>query len=873
MSGVVDRFGSLLAAWSAWLCRAPRIVLAIALVLSAVLLAYAARELRMHTDTTDIISDELPSRQDYIALRAAFPQLVGSLIVVIDGITPEVADDARARLADRLARDPGRFPWVFAPGGDAFFARNGLLYAELADLETLSDRLVRAQPLLGPLARDPSLGGLASALDLVARAPPDAREGASVEPLLAALAAAFDAAAAGRFHRLAWAELLGGTDPAGNRRLLLLQPVLERGSLAPARPAIDAVRGAADELGIDEAHGLRLRLTGPVALEHEELMSVARGAARASVLALVMVAVVLGVGLGSVRLVFAAIATLLVGLVATAAFAALAVGDLNLISIAFVVLYVGLGIDYSVHLCLRYRELRAGGEAHAQALHDAVQAVGSSLVLCAITNSVGFFAFYPTTFKGVAELGLISGTGMWIALFLSVSLLPVLLTLWPYDPSRHARPWRAVALAPRLPPRAVIAGAVLLAAGSLALLPRARFDSNPLNLRAPDSESVATFRELLERPESSPFTLAWLARDLATARAAAASLDGHPAVAHARTIEDLVPQRQDEKLAVIDDLGFVLGPTLSSRAPAQETVEDLAAALPALEASLRRVADAGFAQARPAVDALAAARAAIERAPPAERDTRAAALDESVLFGLRFQLARLREAMQAQPVTLDDLPETLAALWRSADGQYRVEIAPAENLAQPGATERFVADVREVLPHATGLPVIQQEAGAAVAGAFTQALVTALVAVALLTFLLMRSVRDSVLVLTPVLLGTLLTVAATVVFDMPFNFANVIALPLLLGICVDNGIHIVHRHRAGPSPGGLLASSTARAVVVSALTTIVTFGNLAFSGHPGMASMGRLLAIGLTLGLACSLLTLPALLEWHETARAREGVR
>lgn len=872
MSGVVDRFGVLLAAWSGWLCRAPRTVLAIALVLSALLLAYAVRELRMHTDTTDIISDELPSRQDYIALREAFPQLVGSLIVVIDGETPELAEDARARLAERLAQDPARFPWVFAPGGDEFFARNGLLYAELDDLETLADRLTEAQPLLGPLARDPSLQGLASALDLVARAPPDARDDAGVAPLLAALAESFEAAADGRFHRLAWAELLGGADPAGNRRLLLVQPVLDRGSLAPARTAIEAVRGAAAGLGIDEAHGLRVRLTGPIALEHEELIGVARGATRASLLALVMVAVVLGVGLGSARLVFAAIATLLVGLVATAAFAAVAVGDLNLISIAFVVLYVGLGIDYSVHLCLRYRELRANGEEHAPALRHAVQAVGSSLVLCAITNSVGFFAFYPTTFKGVAELGLISGTGMWIALFLSVSLLPVLLTLWPYDPRRHAHPWRVFPLAPRLPPRAVIAGAVVLALGSLALLPRARFDSNPLNLRAPESESVTTFRELLERPESSPSALAWLATDLESAREAAASLRGHPVVAHARTIEDLVPEAQQDKLAVIGDLRFVLGPTLSSRAAAGRAAGDPAAALPALAASLGRVADAGFAQAREAADALAAARAQIERAPPAERAARAEALDESVLFGLRFQLARLREAMQAQPVALDDLPAPLAALWRSPDGRYRVEIAPAENLAQRGATERFVDDVRAVLPHATGLPVIQQEAGDAVARAFTQALVTALVAVALLTFLLMRSFRDSVLVLTPVLLGTLLTVATTVVLDMPFNFANVIALPLLLGICVDNGIHIVHRHRAGPSPGGLLASSTARAVVVSALTTIVTFGNLAFSGHPGMASMGRLLTIGLSLGLACSLLTLPALLEWQES-RARGDAR
>jgi len=186
--------------------------------------------------------------------------------------------------------------------------------------------------------------------------------------------------------------------------------------------------------------GLRVRLTGPVALEYEELVSVARGATLAAVLALVMVSVVLRVGLGSTRLVLVSIATLIAGLVVTAAFAAATVGDLNLISIAFVVLYIGLGFDYCIHLCLRYRELREQDTPHAPALEQAVSDVGSSLVLCAITSSVGFFAFYPTTFKGVSELGFISGSGMWIALFLSLSLLPVLLTLWPFAPSP---PWRS----------------------------------------------------------------------------------------------------------------------------------------------------------------------------------------------------------------------------------------------------------------------------------------------------------------------------------------------------------------------------------------------------------------------------------------------
>jgi hopanoid biosynthesis associated RND transporter like protein HpnN len=853
-------FGKALAVWTRWLCRRPRTVAMIALLLTAALVPYTAARLHMHTDTTDIISDKLPSRQDYLEYRAAFPQLIGSLIVVIDGETPELAEDARARLAGRLAGAPERFPWIYAPGGDPYFAHNGLLYLELDSLEALADRLATVQPLLGPLARDPTLHGVANALDLLARAPAGA-DRSQADPVLDALRVAFEAAAAGRFHRLGWSSMLGTPQSGDAQRLLLVQPQLSTGRLAPGRSAVEAVRAAARELQIDEAHGLHVRLTGPVALEYEELVSVARGALLAAVLALVMVSVVLGVGLGSTRLVLASIATLIAGLVATAAFAAATVGDLNLISIAFVVLYIGLGFDYCIHLCLRYRELREQDAAHGAALEQAVSDVGSSLILCAITSSVGFFAFYPTTFKGVSELGFISGSGMWIALFLSLSLLPVLLTLWPFTPSPRPTHWRAMPIAPKLPPRAVAGVAIALAVGSVLLLPRVRFDSNPLNLRDQHSESVTTYRELLAQPDRSPLTLAAIAPDLETARAAAAATRTLPSVARALTIDDLIPKQQPEKLAVIDDLRLLVGPALTAPGRPDETDDDPVAGLASLQKALASLASS-HAPAQPASDALNALVSRLGSLPESERAARTTELDASVLFGLRFELARLRDALQARPVAEADLPRELAALWRSADGRYRVEIDPAEDLASAAASERFVTEVHTILPHATGLPVIQREAGRSIVSAFRQAFITALIAIAVLTWVLMRRLRDTVLVLTPVLLGTLLTVGTTVLLDMPFNFANVIALPLLLGICVDNGMHIVHRHRSGHAPEGVLATSTARAVVVSALTTVVTFGNLAFSSHPGMASMGRLLALGLAFGLACSLLTLPALLDW-----------
>jgi hopanoid biosynthesis associated RND transporter like protein HpnN len=455
-------------------------------------------------------------------------------------------------------------------------------------------------------------------------------------------------------------------------------------------------------------------------------------------------------------------------------------------------------------------------------------------------------------------------------LFLSLTLLPALLRLFPFTPSQRARRWVAMPIAQTLPAVPVAATAVALAVGALLLLPRVRFDSNPLDLRDQDSESVKTYRELLADPQRSPLTLAAVAPDLATARADANALRDRPTVARTLTIDDLIPADQDDKLAVISDLRLVMGPTLASAHRDANVSVDPSMGFAKLKESMHALAST-YASAAPASAALEQLESTIASLPEAERSARIAELDRSILFGLRFELARLRMALQPRPVDVDDLPAELAALWRSADGRYRVEITPAEDLNGAGASARFVEQTRSVLPHATGLPVIQIEAARSIVGAFRQAFITALVAISIIAWILMRRLRDTILVLTPVLLGTLLTVGATVVLDMPFNFANVIALPLLLGICVDNGIHIVHRHRSGHTPGGVLTSSTARAVVVSAHTTVVTFGNLAFSGHPGMASMGRLLALGLAIGLACSLLTLPALLDWNApSARMRD---
>lgn len=922
---------------------APWVALGFALV-TALLILGPVRRLGIDTDTAEMISDRLLWRQTYDGYKEAFPQYVDELVVVIDGETPDLADRARRRLAERLRERPDLFPGVHLPGGGPFFRRHALLYLSEEELASVAESLERYGPWLRRLERDPSLGGFLAILEALLADVRRGREELDPAPLLGAAAEAFAAPLEWRFHQVSWQELMWGRRATEEERraFLLVQPRLEYGSPIPAEAPVKRIRGLVEELRLVPEHGVRVRLTGSVAMKHEELLAVMRGGGRAGLLALLAVSLILYLGLRSARLMAASVVTLVAGLAATAGFAAVAVGHLNLISVAFAVLFIGLGIDYAIHLCLRYRELRREAGSHAPALAAAAADVGPSVALSALTTAACFYAFVPTEFTGVSELGLISGTGMFIGLVATLVLLPALLTIWsprtepasdrgeprsappPEGPPEGGRPaaggprgggpppggpsgaaesgpldrvaaagrrlGRTLAAAPRRHPRRVLALAGVLGLVGLFLLPGLRFDPNPLNLRDPESESVATYLELLADSAASPLTLAILEPGADSARAAARRVARLDAVREAITLDDFVPGGQEEKRERIAEIAEILGPPPGAEGEGSGADGSRRGVAARGRAGLAGVAgregppDAGLAEVRALLGSLAGFRpfaspeaagaarylgfqvrawlARAESRSPGVRARMLEDLEESLVGSLPGRIAALRASLRPGRVEWADLPPELVERWVSPEGLHRVEVLPGENVARTEALRRFVEAVRTVAPDATGAPVVQLEAGNAVVRAFRKALLYAVLATVGLLSLALRRVRDVVFVVLPLLLAGLLTVAVSVALGPPLNFANIVALPLLLGVGVDNGIHMVHRARAAPpAHGDLLRTSTARAVVFSSLTTVAGFGSLALSGHPGTASMGVLLTVGMAAVLVCTLAVLPALLR------------
>ncbi len=837
---------------------------ALAVLLAGLALAafsgwYASSHMGVSTDTDLMFSAELPWRKRSIEMARDFPQFQDLIVAVVDARTPEEADATAAALAKAAGADTRHFRSVRRPDASPFFDKYGLLLLEPARLAELMDKTIDAQPFLGQLVADPSARGLFSALALLGMGV--TKEDTNLTPYQAPLKAfhvALTDILAGKPQPLSWQNLLGGdlTDLAGRFRFVLLQPRLDHTALEPGGDATAALRRMIPDLEFVKVGTARVRVTGQVPMADEEFATVATGAVEGMIISAVLVTICLFLAVWSWRLIIPILLTLGLGLMLTLLFAAVAVGTLNVISVGFGILFLGMAVDFGIQFSVRYREYRliSGDPATAMAL--TARLAGPQMLLAALASAAGFLGFLPTDFAGVAELGLIAGGGMLIGFACSVTFLPAVITL--FRP-RGEQEEVGFAWAAPLDPvvtrgRWVILGAsALLVVAGMVLIPRLSFNADPLGTKDPNTEAVRTLRELIESPLTNPYTVDILVRNQAEVTAMADRLRSLPTVSGVISLLSFVPPNQPEKLALIADANTILAPTLNARV----------SAAPVTAEEVRLAAETALAQIEPAMAKLPNDHPladigrdlkALAKAPEAILVSANAALTRF----LPAQLERLRMSLTAEPVTRETVPETIARDWVAPDGRLRMQVNATDEALAAGAIKEFAAQVRTVAPEAGG-PAIKIDATSdTIVGAFRSASITALIVIAAMLMVVQRRVLDVALVMAPLLLSSLLTLLVVVVIGMKLNFANIIALPLLLGVGVSYNVYFVMNWREGLS--NPLGSATTRAVVFSALTTAMAFGALALSGHPGTASMGLLLLISLGCTLVSSLVFLPALL-------------
>ncbi|ACB81806.1 hopanoid biosynthesis associated RND transporter like protein HpnN [Methylorubrum populi BJ001] len=836
------------------------LVLVAAALLTVAGAGAAAHLFRINTDVERLIEPSVPWRQDEIAFEKAFPQRTNLVAAVIDGQTPEIAEEAAARFAEALKSHRSEIETVYRPDGGPFFDRNGLLLMSQEELEQTTQRLIEQQGLLGPLAADPSLRGVMRVLTLGVKG---VKSGdAKLEDLAQPMTQIDDTLRKvldGQRARMSWQTLLAGgrSETTDTRKFVMIQPVLDYNALEPGREATKLIRRVAAEQNIDAAHGLRIRLTGPVAVADDEFATLADDAFLNYSLTTAAIVLFLGLALRSAPLVAAVLITTFAGLVVTAALGLLMVGELNPISVAFAALFVGLGIDFGIQFAVRYRADRYELGSVDAALRGAARGVGWSLTLAAVSLLAGFFAFLPTQFRGVSELGLIAGVGMIVAYLFSLTLLPALIAV--FNPKGEKRAvettWMAGVDHWIIEHRKwVLIFVGLITVAGIPLLLKLPFDSNPMHLRSPKVESIATYLDLIKDPATSPNSIDVLAPNVEAVPALSERLLKLDSVAKVISIDTFVPRDQDQKLATIQETAQLLAPALNpARKPPPPTDAENVKALKDTAAALKTIASGDAAGAKAAAR-LSGTLDTLADAPAEKREAASVALTTD----LKTLMSRLSGLLDPKKITLDNLPKPLKAEWVTSDGRARIEVHPKGDSNDDQVLRHFAKEVLSIDPHATGAPVATTESSYTILGAFVQAGLTALALIFILLSVALRKPWDVAMTLGPLVLATLWTLMALKVIGMPLNFANIIALPLMLAVGVAFHIYYVIAWRAGVVD--MLASSLTRAIFFSALTTGTAFGSLMLSSHPGTASMGELLALSLFFTLVAAFFVVPAFL-------------
>lgn len=905
--------GRLLAAWARLATARPWATIAVFVLLAAASAFYTGARLEFRSDRSDLVDPSTPWQQRYAAFKRAFPRW-DDAVVVVDLSTAADAAAGEAYLAaleSRLRADPAHFKAVTA-GFDRAAAPPGLIYSgTLAQVREAVDELKRAAPVLA----QPSLAALLELSLLGGDRLPLAQQRE-----LAGLLERIHAAGARRADGRGADDLsvLGFDAARGTQRLVSstgrLATVLVSLRREGAREgdglggAIRALRGHLKALRADPRFtGIRAGVTGVPVLESDETAQSTRDAAIASAISLGLIAILMLVAYHGFVVPMLAVASLLIGMALSFAWATFAVGHLQLLSVTFASILLGLGIDVAIHLIARLELVHPDHDHLAHAIEETFRGVGPGILTASITVAAAAGAMAFTSFSGVGEMGVIAAGGMILCTIAIMTAFPAMLMVIrrPEDRLRehgagtdHPFMGRLGIAFHRRPRTILVAGAILFAvAGWLGT--RVRYDPDLQRLMPDTTESIVWQNALDADDSKSVWHAVVVAPDEAAARELTARLRALPLVAEVGGAGMLWPSPADADakralLRGLPDPGALGGAG--------------AGAFPADPAALRRAAGAIARQWRGRNDGagLAAAAVAVESLDDAALDAaqRAYEADRASLAGI------VRSLRVAEPPRPDDLPPELKAILLGTGGELLLRVYPAgpheesrietptaagegTAFASSGPAERlkpearsskleagsplapsrlgpFARQVLAAAPNATGPSIQIYESTALITSAYARAGVYALIAIVVLLLLdfglNLRGLLDTLCALVPVLGGATLLLAWMAVFEIPLNFANMIVMPLIVGIGVGCGVHAVRRWRLQPRDEPLgLAGGSGRGMTLTTLTTVIGFAAMLIAQHRGIRSLGFVMSVGLVMVWAVTILILPAVLR----ARAR----
>jgi uncharacterized protein len=896
-------------------CAHPMVTVAVAVAFAALGAGYAAHSLTLETSKFHL----LPFHKPYATLYKEYAEDFGQLediVVVVESPAVETSTAYAARLAGVLRAGALGTARISYRIDASRLEAHALLYLPFDVLRTTLETVASQEELLADFAVTPTLDRLVNGINQhfgaaflpgAFGADGEADAGTAPTRLLRDLLTRMSERIDGGPYRSPWANLItaptlapdGGYFLSHDRRLLFVVIDLAAAprSFAAEHVAIVAIRDAIASLR-DEFPSVKAGVTGAPALFNDELTAATRDGEIASILALALSLGLLLLAFRHLLISCAMLAVLTLSLGWSLGIITLLVGHLTIVSMMFISVVVGLGTDYGTFFLFRYREERVLGRTFIGALERTAALSGPGILLGALTAAVTFYILMTAEFQGIRDFGFISGTAILLSFLSMVTVFPaavLLIDRWhkvaplvPVDgrPSagrqavaqtddRSAREIPALEWLARYP-KTIVGAAAVASAASLWAAPLVGFDYNLLNLQANGSESVLWERKAAAAAGRSVFAALSTVPSLAELEAKQAAFARLPSVSDVQSVLSVLPDRQADKLPLLERLADVV----DSIRPGAPRPLDLRALTAALETLKRRidVASAHRGGEAPPQDVLVIARttsALLERLKARERgavELMLADYQAQLAADFALQWRRLQVAARPAPLTLGDLPEESRRRFIGKSGRLLLQVYSRHDPWDRASQASFVEQLRTVDPNVTGQPVVGYESTLLIGSSFQQGLLYAFVLVAGIAALMIRRVRETVLAMIPLILGTLWTVGIMQLAGLKFNLVNVWALPLIIGSAAEYGVYIVLRSLESPEQGGgsRLARSTVMAVLFNGLTTITGFGSLLVAHHRGVWSLGLLLLIGSVMTLAASLVVLPTLMRLRSRGEERD---
>ncbi|MDA1273360.1 MAG: MMPL family transporter [Verrucomicrobia bacterium] len=847
-------------------------------------LSYTIARLEFSTSRNDLVGSEKRYHQNFLNYKKEF-QVRDDLVAVIESENTEKNRQFAERLGAKLEAESNMFQDVFFKGDLAMMGPKALLFLPETTLDQLLETLKQYRPFIQDFGQATNIGSLFRKINEQFRTAE--RNGASEnESLLKALPAIT------RIVRQATDSLKRpGTPPSpgitalfgdngqasqeqyitfANGRINLVSAIVPED--IPSGHAISRLRELVRETQI-EVPGVNVGITGETVLEYDEMQQARKDSTMASIAALVLVGIIFVSAYREIGRPLKATACLLVGLIYTLGYTTLTVGHLNILTVTFLPILIGLAIDFGVHLITRYEEELRNGEPEQIALEKALVNTGSGIFTGCFTTSGAFFAMALTDFKGIQEMGIITGGGMLICLVPMLTLLPVLLrSEKAHSPAHRLSIPNRRANIERLwmeRPAIIVTAGIVLCGLAVTQFPKVYFDYNLLNMQSKGLSAVVFEKKLIENATKSVLFAAVIADSAKEAADLEFDISNLSSAASIDSMSRFLTEDQTGKFPKVGQIKEAIQSLEFSELDSRPVdLSELSQTLYYTQGWLgfasRQIPDDKKASVAVALDTLREAitelRAGIVNDDSRQVASKMKAFQDALFSDIRNTFGSLMRQENRDPLRIKDLPEPLKHRFIGINGKHLLQVYPKGNVWERDEQELFVSQLRTIDPNVTGTPVQLLEYTTLLKASYVEAAWYSLAAIVILVFMHFGTVSSVFLGLLPVAVGTIWMIGVMGALQIPFNPANIMTLPLVIGIGVTNGIHILSRV-VEEGTGRILGKSTGKAVVISGLTTIAGFASLIPAKHQGISSLGIVMSVGVGACMVAALTILPALIS------------